>query len=52
MEHAKYLGQHEKTKPTNHRYRGKEDIQIKGIYSLFNKVIAENFPNLTKGPSR
>jgi hypothetical protein len=28
----------------NHRY--KEEIQTKGIDNMFNKIIAENFPNL------
>jgi hypothetical protein len=25
-----------------------EEVQVKGIHNVFNKVIAENFPNLEK----
>jgi hypothetical protein len=25
-----------------------EKVQIKGIHNIFNKIITENFPNLTK----
>jgi uncharacterized protein YueI len=39
MEHSRYLAYHEKTKPTN---------QTKDIDNLFNRIIAEKFPNLEK----
>jgi hypothetical protein len=26
-----------------------EEVQVKGIHSIFNKIITENFPNLEKG---
>jgi hypothetical protein len=42
------LGQHEKTKPMNHGIEEGEEIQTKGIDNLFNRIIAENFPNLEK----
>jgi hypothetical protein len=41
------MGHHEKTKPTNHGYE-REVIQTKSIDNLFNRIIAENFPNLEK----
>jgi hypothetical protein len=25
-----------------------EEVQIKGLHNIFNKIIAENFPNLEK----
>jgi hypothetical protein len=27
-----------------------KEVQTKGINNLFNKIIAENFPNIKKGP--
>jgi hypothetical protein len=51
MEHARYLGHHEKAKPMNHGFMGveeKEEIQTKSIDNLFNRIIAENLPNLNK----
>jgi hypothetical protein len=32
----------------NHGYRRGEETQTKSIDNLFNKIIAENFPNLEK----
>jgi hypothetical protein len=29
-----------------------EEVQVKGIRNIFNKMIAENFPNLERFPSR
>jgi hypothetical protein len=49
MEHVRYLGNHEKTKPMNYgctEEGGK--IQTKGIDNLFNRTIAENFLKLEK----
>jgi hypothetical protein len=48
MEHARYLGHHEKNKFMNHGCRRKEEIQTKGIVNLFSRIIIENFPNLEK----
>jgi hypothetical protein len=45
MEHAKYLGCHEKTKPMNAEG---EEIQTKGTDNLFNRIITENVPNFEK----
>jgi CTP synthase (UTP-ammonia lyase) len=52
MEHARYLGYHEKTKPTNMGVEEGEEIQIKSLDNLFNRIIAENFHNLKKKISR
>jgi hypothetical protein len=41
-------GHNEKTKPTDSRYRKKEDFQLKGPANIFNKFIEENIPNLKK----
>jgi hypothetical protein len=27
---------------------GEEEVQAKGIHSIFNKIVTENFPNLEK----
>jgi hypothetical protein len=37
-------------KRQNHRIMGieGEEVQAKGIHSMFNKIITENFPNLKK----
>jgi hypothetical protein len=45
MEHARHLGQHEKTKPTDHGYKRGEKIQTKGIFS---RIRLTNFPNFEK----
>ena len=39
------LGHHEKTKPKNNRIE--EELQLKDIENIFNKIIEENFPNLS-----
>jgi hypothetical protein len=49
MEHARYMAHHEKIKPTNHvGVEEGEEIQTKGINNLFDRIIAENFPNFQK----
>jgi hypothetical protein len=48
MEHARLLGNHWKTKPTNNVYRKWEEMQVKGIGNTFYKITAENFPNHEK----
>jgi hypothetical protein len=48
MEHAGHLGHHKKTKPTNHGLEEGEEMQTKSIDNLFNRIIAEKFPNLKK----
>jgi hypothetical protein len=48
MNHATYLGHHEKTKPMNHGCRRRRGEKTKGNDNLLNKKIAENFPNLKK----
>jgi hypothetical protein len=48
MNHATYLGHHEKTKPMNHGCRRRRGEKTKGNDNLLNKIIAENFPNLKK----
>jgi hypothetical protein len=48
MECARHLGHHEKTKCMNHGFKRKRRDATKSIANLFNKVIAENFPNLEK----
>jgi hypothetical protein len=48
MEHPRHSGNNEKTNPTNLGIKEGEEVQTKGIDNLFNKIIAENFPNLEK----
>jgi hypothetical protein len=49
MEHTRYLRHHEKIKPMKQGYRRREDRrETKGIDNLYNRIIAENFPNLKK----
>jgi hypothetical protein len=48
MEHVRYLGHHEKTKPLNHGCKKGKDIQTKSNDNTFNRIMAENFPNLEK----
>jgi hypothetical protein len=42
--YSRPLGHHQKTTPTNYGYRRRD----KGIENIFNKIVAENFPNLEK----
>jgi hypothetical protein len=39
---------HQKIKPMNHGLEEGEEVQAKGICNIFNKIIAEIFPNLEK----
>jgi hypothetical protein len=48
MEHARYLGHNEKSKPMNQGIEQREEIQTKGTDNLFNRIIAENFLNFEK----
>jgi hypothetical protein len=49
MKYVKPLGHHWKTNLWIIVTEKGEEIQTKGIYNLFNNVIAENFTNLKKG---
>jgi hypothetical protein len=46
MKHARYLGHHEKTNLQIMAIEEGEEIQTKSIDSLFDRIIAENFPKL------
>jgi hypothetical protein len=37
-----------KDQTENHGIEEGEEVQAKGIYNIFNKIITENFPNLEK----
>jgi hypothetical protein len=37
-----------KDKPENHCIEEGEEVQVKGIHNIVNKIITENFPNLEK----
>jgi hypothetical protein len=39
---------HQKIRLKNHGIEEGEQVQTKGIYNIFNKIITENFPNLKK----
>jgi hypothetical protein len=39
---------HQKIKPANHGHQKGKEVKARGIYNIFNKIIAENFPNLEK----
>jgi hypothetical protein len=48
-EYTRTLQLYQKTKPVNPNLGNKEEVaQDKGIHNVFNKVIAENFPDLEK----